>query len=904
MVKKWLTLLLMGCMLFPSAANAAEPKAGAYAQQRVCGLGIMEGDESGDLHFDAFITRAEFVAVALRLRLYGKAGQHNEETRFSDVPASHWASGLIAMADSMGIITGDTENTFRPDEYVTYDETVKILVSAAGYDVMAKELGGYPDGYYAAGTRLGITYDSERLDGNVTRGTVCGMINNTLDVVPLEKSAGRDEYAKNTEGLTLYELYSAAQELSEVNGILLETGAVSAVSETISIEENQVQIGENVYDCSADYTGFLGYYVEGWTRESKTTGRPEIVELFVSDYENKIWEAEPDMVDLRSNNIIVYSDASHKTSKKYFYDSSLICIYNGRRAAAPKQIYSGFYRGIDNDADGRIEVLVIEERESFIVSRISEEVGMVYFEGRQTYHGKNGVRVSRDEPEYICGIYDRNGNPVPYTEIPAGSAISVAASENDEYIKIVTSDRTISGAVDGVFDDAVTVDGERFTPAKTADGSFSIYQYLDSGTELLGVTGLFAVDAYGGLVGPCGRSEQNTEVFGYAVQAAVEDNFSGTVRIRLLQGMTPEKEVKTISGNEKIYYNFQNDILKEFCGADRMKLNGEAFEREDVRAVAGKIVRLDLNADGEIREITTYDVPAVLDKYDFNGEILSFGGEGLQRGYATDKNTMFICIPKFYDEEEDYYVRVQLADESTANEVYGVSAYHRVYSSALSDAEIKRRQEAEPVDVLLISAYMDASQATIVPDTADICMVGSVASKLGELRGDEDSIVYSIELLNDKEKCTVDTKSSGNAFETVRKKLKAGDLIRYTTDAYGRVDQLDILASVQGLESYGEKEKGYYGIIADLQQDFYDFQVNQMIDEITVYFDEYQQQQIVRLLKEDGQPVYLYDRKKGTISTATTDDIATVSQTDKEEATKVFVLMEDNDAQAVVLIEN
>ena len=150
----------------------------------------------------------------------------------------------------------------------------------------------------------------------------------------------------------------------------------------------------------------------------------------------------------------------------------------------------------------------------------------------------------------------------------------------------------------------------------------------------------------------------------------------------------------------------------------------------------------------------------------------------------------------------------------------------------------------------------------------------------------------------------MDTKSSGNAFETVRKKLKAGDLIRYTTDAYGRVDQLDILASVQGLESYGEKEKGYYGIIADLQQDFYDFQVNQMIDEITVYFDEYQQQQIVRLLKEDGQPVYLYDRKKGTISTATTDDIATVSQTDKEEATKVFVLMEDNDAQAVVLIEN
>lgn len=91
-----------------------------------------------------------------------------------------------------------------------------------------------------------------------------------------------------------------------------------------------------------------------------------------------------------------------------------------------------------------------------------------------------------------------------------------------------------------------------------------------------------------------------------------------------------------------------------------MKLNGEAFEREDIRAVAGKIVRLDLNADGEIREITTYDVPAVLDKYDFNGEILSFGGEGLQRGYATDKNTMFICIPKFYDEEEDYYVRVQL----------------------------------------------------------------------------------------------------------------------------------------------------------------------------------------------------------------------------------------------------
>lgn len=903
MVKKWLTLFLAACMLSSSAVNAAEPKAEAYAQRRVCGLGIMEGDENGEFHFDAFITRAEFVAVALRLRLYGKAGQHNEETRFSDVPVSHWASGLIAMADSMGLVTGDAENTFRPDEYVTYDETVKILVSAAGYDVMAEELGGYPEGYYAAGTRLGITYDTERFAGNVTRGEVCGMINNTLDVVPLEKSTGRDEYAKNAEGFTLYERYSVAQELSEVKGVLLETGTVSAVSGNISIEENQVQIGDAVYECSADYSGLLGYYVEGWTRQSKTTGRYEIAALSIAD-DNKSWEAEPEIVELRPDNIVVYSDVSRKTSKKYFYDSSLICVYNGRRTAAPKRIYSGSYRGIDNDADGRIELLIMEERASFIVSRVNEEVGMLYFEGRQTYHGKNGVRVSRDEPEYLCRIFDSDGNSVDYTKIQPGSAISVAASENDEYIRILTSEQTIDGKIDGVFDDYITVDGEKHTPAKAQDGNFTLYQYLDSGTELLGISGPFAVDAYGGIVGPCDSVEQDTEVFGYAVQAVVEDGFSETVRIRLLQGMTPVKEVKKISGNEKIYYNFQNDILREFCGADKMKLNGKAFEREAIQDIAGRIVKLRLNTDGEIKEITAYEVPDVLDKCDFNGEILSFGGQGLQRGYATDKNTMFICIPKFYDEEEDYYVRVQLADESTANEVFGVNAYHRVYSSALPDSEIRRREEAEPVEVLLISAYMDASQTTIVPDTADICMVGSIASKLGELRGDEDSIVYSIELLNDKERRTVDTKSSGSAFETAKKRLKPGDLIRYTTDAYGRIEQLDILASVQGLESYGEKEKGYYGIIEDLQQDFYDFQVNQMIDEITVYFDDYQQRQIVRLLKENGQPVYLYDRKKGTISTATTDGIATISQTDKEEATRVFVLMEDNDAQAVVLIEN
>ncbi|MBE5039327.1 S-layer homology domain-containing protein [Ructibacterium gallinarum] len=906
MVKKWLIVVLTVCMMLSSMVYvyAAESEMDSLARQRVCDLGIMEGDEDGNMHFDDFITRAEFVTIALRLKLYGNVELYQEETRFLDVPSSHWASGLISMAEGMGIITGDVEGTFRPDAFVTYDEAVKILVCVAGYDVAANELGGYPNGYYAEANRLGIVKDVERIEGNVTRGLVCNMIYNTLDIIPLEKSVGRDEYIKNTENKTLYELYSEAQELQEIKGVLLETEWVSAIADEISVAENQVFIGDTVYYCNKDYSDLLGYVVQGWIRYNDETGRNEIAEIHIAENNNIWWEAEADMVTLKADYIGVYQDPAYNTLKKYYFDDGFTYVYNGRLAEKPKQIYNGCYRGIDNNKNGKIDVLIVEETESFIVSRVSEDAEMLYLEGKQTYKGKNGIRVNRDDPEYICNIVDLEGNPMEYTKMKPGCAITVMASENDQYTKIIVSEKTVTGEIESVYEEEVAIDGVKYSLLKMADGTFSIYQYIDSGSALLGTSGTFAIDTNDKLVGLCSLTEQSGEIYGYVVQAAVEGSFSNTLKIRLLQGMEPEKEVKMESGNEKIYYNFQNDLLKEYVCTDQVKMNGAHFDQQNIHEIAGKVVKLKLNSNNQVKEIETYAVPSVMDKCDFNGKILSFGGEGLQRGYATDQNTMFICLPKFCDEEDDYYVRVQLADESTANEVYGVNMYHDMYSSSLPVDEIQRRQEAEPVEVLLISAYMDASQSTIVPDTADICIVGGISSSLGTARGDEGCLVYTLELLNEKEKVSVTTKSAGDVYEKVKNKLRQGDLIRYTTDVYGRIEQLDILASVQGLSSYGEKEKGYYGIIRDLQQNFYDFQVNQMIDEITVYFDEYQQQQIARVMKEDGQPVYMYDRQRGTISSASTDDIVTMNQTSQEEATKIFVLVEDNDAQAVVLIED
>ena len=96
---------------------------------------------------------------------------------------THWAVKYIQTAWENYIIQGYDDNTFRPENSITYNELQKIIVSALGYTQYAEMQGGYPDGYLTYSEKYNIMNNIDTSDSNayVTRKDAMQMIYNSLD---------------------------------------------------------------------------------------------------------------------------------------------------------------------------------------------------------------------------------------------------------------------------------------------------------------------------------------------------------------------------------------------------------------------------------------------------------------------------------------------------------------------------------------------------------------------------------------------------------------------------------------------------------------------------------------------------------------------------------------------------
>ena len=121
--------------------------------------GIIVGDPDGDLRENDEITRAEFAAVlccAMGCENETENDDLKQKNYFPDVPPEHWASGYINYAYENGAINGFTDGKFYPEEKVTNEQAVKMLIGAWGYGTEAEKNGGYPDGYLKIAKENGI----------------------------------------------------------------------------------------------------------------------------------------------------------------------------------------------------------------------------------------------------------------------------------------------------------------------------------------------------------------------------------------------------------------------------------------------------------------------------------------------------------------------------------------------------------------------------------------------------------------------------------------------------------------------------------------------------------------------------------------------------------------------------
>ena len=102
MKKRILTALLAACLscslAAPALAASAAPVPVAEATQVVQALGIMAGDQNGNMNLSNRVTRAEFVTMAVKATPGGDQVGQAATSPYPDVPWNHWASGYVEAA--------------------------------------------------------------------------------------------------------------------------------------------------------------------------------------------------------------------------------------------------------------------------------------------------------------------------------------------------------------------------------------------------------------------------------------------------------------------------------------------------------------------------------------------------------------------------------------------------------------------------------------------------------------------------------------------------------------------------------------------------------------------------------------------------------------------------------------
>ncbi len=157
-MKKFLSMILIFVILgayicAPTYATADFGPASMESQIRLLKKTEVLSTEPEEL--DSEISRGVFAIYTARLLDESEIGM-TERKIFSDVPTESREAYALAKLVEKGIISGNPDGTFRPNETITAAEASKMLLNILDYKYYAEVKGGYPTGYMFLSKKLGL----------------------------------------------------------------------------------------------------------------------------------------------------------------------------------------------------------------------------------------------------------------------------------------------------------------------------------------------------------------------------------------------------------------------------------------------------------------------------------------------------------------------------------------------------------------------------------------------------------------------------------------------------------------------------------------------------------------------------------------------------------------------------
>ena len=179
-MKKILTLLLAVIMIFLMMSSVLASS--SYEAKLLSDLSIIQGDPNGNMRYEDKVSRAECAKIVVAASKYrDSVDMSTKRSAFKDVTAQHWAAPYVTVGIKNGLFKGYFDATFRPDNTVTYEEAITMLLRVLDY---TDETVGddWPYDHINMAKKLGMLDGISKTSGQeLTRRDISKMVYNTLN---------------------------------------------------------------------------------------------------------------------------------------------------------------------------------------------------------------------------------------------------------------------------------------------------------------------------------------------------------------------------------------------------------------------------------------------------------------------------------------------------------------------------------------------------------------------------------------------------------------------------------------------------------------------------------------------------------------------------------------------------
>ncbi len=770
-------------------------------------LGLFELLSDGYWQKDQ-VTRADFATVVAKMIKANTAGYPRYgQTPYIDVDETIAAYPAICYLTEVGILQGDGNSEFRPNDPILVNEASKMIMCALGYAKAAESEGGFPTGYTTFALKAGI-YNGVNLSytNSMTALEMSRLVRNAMEAYLMES------LTYNSDGTYNLVMSQTKTLLSETYKMISATGTVTGTyysyidGSPVDLEnevtftgvyadysdESNKYLGDVTYQFAdaIDMEQYVGYQVDFYFMENVSGYRRNYIAYCEPrDDSNTVYELDAKDITTLTRDELVYTEASGR--ERTINLSNATVSYNGvpapskltdvnlvDEAAGDARLTQGTVKVIAHDSASKASAVIIQKQSDGLFDKYSKTTYKISFQNNMT---SKLPELVLDPSSHVR--ITLNGEKIEPEDLVKNDAITYTISEEagTKYITAYVSRDVVSGYVSTAYTETYstgvynvyTIEGTDYYLSTDFPSTITINAGMDSDFQL----------TYNGrIIGTNSISGSNGN-YGYLIAFGGDETAFDTrfdVKIMDMSG-----NISTYRSASKVWSNYDGDDNSK---TPKQIIDSGAFD-------SPMLVTYETNTTGEIRKLympvdytTGSNVPTVDGFGKYYSGTSSYNYNLLQEGNcAVTDNTIIFRVP-FADREhdEDYSIQTKadLTDSSYSVDVYDIV---NGVAKAIVIKDANPTSISETAGVLVMSKpaaqAWDSDKQEAVTELTGYSKGSEVSLKIDDDCTQVDAITAVADLVGgDLERDKKDAKD-----------LEVGDVIQYITNAQSYIISYRVL---------------------------------------------------------------------------------------------------------------